>query len=93
MVPERPPEYPSMNPSLKDVASVYDKTMKDKKRLKTKSIIVQFFPICSLFLYLSPFVQQISSSNSEKKMLKWKNIYGKQHKINTDWNIISTYMQ
>ena len=43
MVPERPPEYPSMNPSLKDVASVYDKTMKDKKRLKTKSIIVLCF--------------------------------------------------
>lgn len=81
MAPERPPESPSMNRSLKDVASVYGKTMEDKKRLKTKGIIVLFFfSICSLLLYLVPFAQWFLSSNSEKNiMTKWKNIYGKPH--------------
>lgn len=47
MAPERPPECPSMSAFLKDVASVYDETIKDKKKLKTESLI--FFSICSFF--------------------------------------------
>lgn len=43
MTPERPPEYLSMNPSLKDMAFVHDKAMKDEERLKTKGIIILFF--------------------------------------------------
>lgn len=56
MAPERPPESPSMNRSLKDVASVYGKTMEDKKRLKTKGIIVLFF---FFYLFSSPVFSTI----------------------------------
>lgn len=81
MAPERPPECASMNHSLKDVASVYDKTMEDKKSLRPKaSLFYFFFPICSLLLYFLPFAQWLLSGNFEKKiMTKWKNIYGKPH--------------
>lgn len=43
MAPERPPECPSMSAFLKDVASVYDETIKDKKKLKTESLIFFFY--------------------------------------------------
>lgn len=57
MAPERPPECPSMNRSIKDVASVYDKTMEDKKRSKTKDIIVLFFFLFVLFSCILAFIK------------------------------------
>lgn len=50
MAPGRPPVYLSMNPSLKDVVCIYDKTMKDKKRYKIKDVILFIFV---LFSYIS----------------------------------------
>lgn len=63
MAPERPPECPSMSAFLKDVASVYDETIKDKKKLKTESLIF-FFLFVLFFLYFSQFIQWLLSSNS-----------------------------
>lgn len=71
MTPERPPVYLSMKASLKDVVCVYDKTMKDKKRLKIKHIVL-FFSI--LFSYSShPLSNGFYQVILKKKMTKWKN--------------------
>lgn len=73
MAPERPPECPSMNSSLKDVASVYDKTMENKKGLRPKASLFYFFP----YLFSSPIYLTICPmafiKYSEKQIMKkWK---------------------
>lgn len=83
MATERPPECPSMNRSIKDVASVYDKTMEDKKRPKTKDIIVLFFSylfssaVCWLLSRIFFFF--IKNFSEKKVREKWKNTYGKPY--------------
>lgn len=76
MVPERPPQHPTVNPSLKDVASVYHKTMKDKKRLKTRGIIVLFS-----YLFSFPISHHLSNDvflgNFEKGSVKMQNFMWK----------------
>ena len=79
MVPERPSQHPTVNPSLKDVASVYHKTMKDKKRLKTRGIIVLFSDLFSFPIFLTICPMTFFKVILKKGSVKMQKCYVETH--------------
>lgn len=72
VAPERPPMSLCVNPSVKDMPCVYAKIMKDKKRLKTKSIILLVLFSSVFYSFSNGFYQIILG----KRNKTWKNIHG-----------------